>query len=94
MKSALPMPTCTLPALSALYSTFPPLKSFTACHRAQAVSHHLFKVYTFRHSCSVRDLYAAADQLRSCGGGRLTSESSVKPGAAVQQSCNVDKDIC
>lgn len=32
LKLALPMPTCTLPALSALYSTFPPLKSLTACH--------------------------------------------------------------
>ena len=31
LKSVLPKPTWTLPALSARYSTFPPLKSLTAC---------------------------------------------------------------
>ena len=96
VKSALLMPTCTLPALSALYSTFPPLKSLTACGRAQPMSHHQYKGSSLQcgHRCSVLNLYAVADRLRSCGSGRLTSESCLKPCAAVLQSCNVDKDVC
>lgn len=42
LKSVLPKPTCTLPALSALYSTLPPLKSLTAC---KAMSLLLYSVY-------------------------------------------------
>ena len=94
VKSALPMPTCTLPALSALYSTFPPLKSFTACRRAHPVSHHPYKGSSLQHCCCCSEPHrcAAANRLRRCGSACLTSEAFVKPCAAVLQSCNVDKD--
>ena len=39
-KVDLPMAMCTLPALSALYSTLPPLKSLTACAAAKASCNH------------------------------------------------------